>query len=154
MSKEESVSEYDIGDLINEENIFIDLECDSKEEIIKYLSKDLEKKGYVSKEYESKVFEREELFSTELPGEIAIPHGDGEEVLKPTVSIAILKEPITWNEKRVKIVLLLAVNQNCFNPLSSFLSFIETADFKNIEKLKTSNLIKEMILDGSKINNK
>lgn len=154
VNNEDAFSEHNIEDLIKEENIFIDLECKTKEEVIKYLSRNLEKKGYVSKNYEKKVFEREELFSTELSGGVAIPHADGEDVLNPTVSIAILREPIMWNERNIKTVLLLAVNQKCFNPLSSLLSFIETADFKNIQNIKTSNLIKEMILDGAKINNK
>lgn len=117
------------------------------------MSKKLREKGYVTKNFYKKVVERDNLFPTELSGEIAIPHTDGIDVIRPAISIAILKNPIVWSKSKVKIILLLAVDQKCFNPLSTLLSFIETDEFKKIKNIKDRDFIREMILDGVNENN-
>ncbi|MFQ7120669.1 MAG: hypothetical protein ACLRPW_12385, partial [Intestinibacter sp.] len=61
--------------------------------------------------------------------------------------------PIVWSKSKVKIILLLAVDQKCFNPLSTLLSFIETDEFKKIKNIKDRDFIREMILDGVNENN-
>ena len=58
-----------------------------------------------------------------------------------------------WSKSKVKIILLLAVDQKCFNPLSTLLSFIETDEFKKIKNIKDRDFIREMILDGVNENN-
>lgn len=149
----ETNKKYELSDLIHKEDIFVDLQVKSKEEVLKYMSKKLREKGYVTKNFYKKVVERDNLFPTELSDEIAIPHTDGIDVIRPAISIAILKKPIVWSKSKVKIILLLAVDQKCFNPLSTLLSFIETDEFKKIKNIKDRDFIREMILDGVNENN-
>ncbi|VIG15383.1 PTS operon transcription antiterminator [Clostridioides difficile] len=149
----ETNKKYELSDLIHKEDIFVDLQVKSKEEVLKYMSKKLREKGYVTKNFYKKVVERDNLFPTELSDEIAIPHTDGIDVIRPAISIAILKNPIVWSKNKVKIILLLAVDQKCFNPLSTLLSFIETDEFKQIKNIKDRDFIREMILDGVNENN-
>ena len=66
----------------------------------------------VNKNYEETVLYRETVASTALSNRVAIPHGMPEYVKQPTVAIAVLDNPIRWNEigQEVETVFLLAVN--------------------------------------------
>lgn len=80
--------------LLDEELVFIDQEFSSKEEMIKYFSLELNKKGYVKDTYADAVLRRENVFPTGLDtGEIkiCIPHTDCEHVKKPGILVCTLK---------------------------------------------------------------
>ncbi len=50
----ETNKKYELSDLIHKEDIFVDLQVKSKEEVLKYMSKKLREKGYVTKIYYKK----------------------------------------------------------------------------------------------------
>lgn len=78
------------------------------EEVIHFLCKQLYEKGYCKKDYVEKVLERESLSSTAFGNYYAIPHAIKREAKKNAVSICSLEKPISWQGKKVKLVLLLA----------------------------------------------
>lgn len=109
--------------LVSEENIYTGLAAASFEELIQKMSLPLIETGAVSREFPENVIKREKLFPTGLPTSsygAAIPHTDPEYVLKNTISVASLKEPIEMNvmggtkddKVYVSIVFLLALGES------------------------------------------
>ena len=103
-------------EVLREENCFVNIEADNKEEAIKFLANKLYSKGFVKSEFEEKVLEREVVFPTGLPIEgkhkVAIPHTDSEYVNENTLAIATLKEPVDFycmadNNVTVKVSLII-----------------------------------------------
>ena len=89
--------------------------------------------GYVTKEYQQTVFEREAIMSTDLGNRIAIPHGSEKEIIESKVAVVTLKSPILWNQHHVDVIFLIAMNMK--NPQ------------------KTKNILKDLysIMDSKKI---
>lgn len=114
------MSMFEFNDLMFEDLIFLKVSAKSKEELINNLSAILVDKGFVHSGFSNAVLEREEEFPTGLPTNIlkvAIPHAiDTSFVVKPSIVIARLEQPITFGEMGsyentvdVDMVLLLAV---------------------------------------------
>ncbi|OAA93253.1 PTS sugar transporter subunit IIA [Clostridium coskatii] len=101
-----------MNDIINKDLVVLDLEASSKEEVIRKLSKLIEKQeklidfdGYVKQ-----VFEREKDFPTSIGFDVAIPHGKSDSVKSAAVAFARLKKEVKWSEEEsVKYVFLIAV---------------------------------------------
>lgn len=105
-----------------DENLVINnLDVNSKEEALEYLSKILINNNIVKKEYLSKILEREVEYPTGLElGNInvAIPHTDSVYVNKGKILFAVLKNPIKFKKMdnpdvdiEVSIILMLAVSE-------------------------------------------
>ncbi|GHV78092.1 hypothetical protein AGMMS49942_29130 [Spirochaetia bacterium] len=105
---------------VAEENVLINVDADSKEEVLRILTDLLVKNGCIKPEYYEIVRAREEQYPTGLPTEgvrVAIPHGFSTDcVLKPTVGIATLTRPVVFHnmvakdeELPVKLVFLFAL---------------------------------------------
>jgi PTS system galactitol-specific IIA component len=83
----------------DESIILLDLEADSKEEVLKIMSDSLAEKGLIKDSYLEAVIAREEEFATGLPTggvSVAIPHTDVEHVNRKTISIGVLKKPVAF----------------------------------------------------------
>lgn len=98
--------------LIKAPFIFHITEKVQKEALLHQMCEKLYHNGMVNKNYEETVLYRETVASTALSNRVAIPHGMPEYVKQPTVAIAVLDNPIRWNEigQEVETVFLLAVN--------------------------------------------
>lgn len=107
---------------IKEENILILDESKDAKDVITRLSGLLEQTGDVKPSFCEAVLEREKSMPTglELDGEIhaAIPHADVEHVLKPSMALAVLGQPVTFKcmvepdkDLNVRLVFLLAMNE-------------------------------------------
>lgn len=99
---------------IQKENILLDLEAKTKEEVITIMATKLFEKGYLSnlEDFIAAVFERESHMSTGVGNNLAIPHGKSDAVCKSTVAVAKLATPIEWvslDDKPVNFVFLLAI---------------------------------------------
>lgn len=71
----------------------------------------LERREYVSGEFEASVLERERNSSTVLSPQVAIPHGLPDYVRVSRAAAALLDTPLSWNgSERVDTVFLLAFN--------------------------------------------
>lgn len=108
-------------DFLKDELIFTDLDVEKKEDLFKKLCDNLNKNGYVKESFYNGVVKREEFFPTGVALEhysVAIPHTDAEHVIKPCISIALLKKPIKFKRMEddtldvyVRIVFMLALNE-------------------------------------------
>ena len=105
---------------VTEENVLVNLEASTKEEVIRILVDLLVKNGSVKPEYYDILISREEEYPTGLPTEgvhVAIPHGCSEgTVSKPAIAVATLRQKVTFRnmaskeeELSVGIVFLLAL---------------------------------------------
>jgi PTS system galactitol-specific IIA component len=91
---------------VTEENVLINVDADSKEELLRLLTELLVKNGCVTPEYYDVLIEREEQYPTGLPTEgvkVAIPHGfSPSSVLKPAVGVATLARPVVFRNMACK----------------------------------------------------
>jgi activator of the mannose operon, transcriptional antiterminator len=92
--------------------VFPHLAETNKYEIIKKLSTDLFKKGYVEKEYMESAMIRERMAATTVGAGIAIPHGNPKYIKQSVIAVATLKEPVDWGAEKVSLVFLLAVRND------------------------------------------
>lgn len=99
-----------LSKIIDETVVFVQLDFDNKTDVLKYLCHQMYKNGYVTKNYEKTVFNRENIMSTDLGNRIAIPHGDEKEIIESKIAIATLKKPILWNQHNVDVIFLIAMN--------------------------------------------
>ncbi|GAB3056939.1 PTS sugar transporter subunit IIA [Salinicoccus sesuvii] len=108
--------------VFDESIILLDLEADSKEAVLTAMANNLEQRGLIKDSYLQAVIEREEEFATGLPTggvSVAIPHTDVEHVIKKTISVAVLKNPVPFgmmgdpNETvDVELVFMLAMDKS------------------------------------------
>lgn len=86
-----------INNIYNENLVLLNQTYESKEELLESICYMLAEEGYVTKDYINTVISREKISSTAYEN-IAIPHGDHNEVLKPCIVICILKKPVCWDK--------------------------------------------------------
>jgi galactitol PTS system EIIA component len=106
---------------LDESIILLDVEGETKEEVLKIMADQLVRKGLVKKSFVHAVIQRENQFATGLPTagvSIAIPHTDKEHVKGKAMSIAVLKKPVDFGVMGedhqtvpVKIVFMLVMDE-------------------------------------------
>lgn len=79
-----------------------------REDILNEAISVLENGNFVSRNYRSSIFNREEVSPTDLDN-IAVPHGNPDDVLETQLVIVRLKKPILWKYSNVQYVFLFAV---------------------------------------------
>lgn len=106
----------DLKNLTNENLITIDLDLNKKEDVIKYLVKQLYDEGKLSseKDFYNAVLDREALSPTGFEAGLAVPHGKSNAVKEAAFAVAKLKRPISeWESvdenNKVELVFLLAI---------------------------------------------
>ncbi|MEZ7893167.1 MAG: PTS sugar transporter subunit IIA [Candidatus Wallbacteria bacterium] len=110
-------------DYLEKINIFKEFTAATKDEALEKLSSCLVKSGAVTDydEFIGTVFAREELGSTGIGENVAMPHGKSSSVNKMTVAVAVMKDPIVFDSadgKPVKYIFLVA------SPLNSDTMYI------------------------------
>lgn len=88
-------------DYLFKELIFLDVEEQSDEDVLRFIADKLFKAGFVRESFSDAIVNRESYAPTGLNTEgiqVAIPHTDPEHVLKPCLAIATLKKPVTFKE--------------------------------------------------------
>lgn len=139
--------------MINKNLILVDLELNSKEELIKTVVKKSHEEGLISDEqsfYDS-IMERENIEPTNLGYSIAIPHGKSGSVKKPFVSFVRVQNPIKWNDSEVKLIFLMGLPvENSEKEHLRFLSSISRKLVKEefreeLNKLESQTEIYEML---------
>jgi PTS system galactitol-specific IIA component len=83
----------------DESVILLDVEGDSKEEILEVIAQNLVDKGLVKESFIPAIIKREKEFATGLPTagvSVAIPHTDVEHVIRKSISVAVLKKPVDF----------------------------------------------------------
>jgi PTS system fructose-specific IIA component len=106
-----------MSEIFQKENSLFDIDFKTKRDVIYELAKKLKSGGRITDTdlFFADVLAREELSSTVVGNEIAIPHGKTKNVIKPSICFVRLLNPIVWNEEtgeEAKIVILIAVPES------------------------------------------
>lgn len=105
---------------ISSNTFFFNDNLKTKEEVIKRYSKLLEIDNYVTDSFFKTCLEREISLPTTIGRGIALPHGDEKEVLKSAIVIIKLDNEILWDNQKVDLIFLLAIDKS------------DTEDFRNV----------------------
>jgi len=105
--------------IIDEKLITVNLDIQSKEEGIEFLSNEMDKMGFVKEGFKENVLEREKKYPTGLPSKIplAICHTEAKFVKHNAIAVATLKTPVEFDEMgnpnqklNAEMIFLLALN--------------------------------------------
>lgn len=99
---------------------YLDLDINTPEEVLTFMSNELYNAGYVDKEFKESVLKREELSPTSFIYSFAIPHPIKSMSRESKISVAVLKKPIQWGKFQVKLVLLLSIQKNSEKIMRTF----------------------------------
>jgi len=151
------------GLAICEENILVQSTEKGCEEIIQRLGNLLYRNGYVKESFTQAALDREKLYPTGLQTNtvgFAIPHTDVEHVLKASLAIATLREPVFFRAMDnsdvnipVTIVMMLAIQdpKKVVQTLRSVISILENEEaLAALTQASRSLEIKEVVCDHIK----
>ncbi|MCT1795811.1 BglG family transcription antiterminator [Helcococcus kunzii] len=133
-------------EFLNMNDIYLDLDFSTKEEVLKYLTDEIVKKGKTPESLYESIMEREHIATTSFGNNVAIPHSI-EPIAKETfITIGILKNPIIWSDKKVQLIIVLNVAKNTaqnYDSMYKLLLQIIDND-KDVKDLINSNSAKEL----------
>lgn len=97
-NEETETSNNDLGEILNKNNIALNVEVSSRDELLQYLSDFSEKLGYStdSRAVYKKYLAREAENSTGMEKGIAIPHAQDKSIKGSAMLIAKLAKPVEW----------------------------------------------------------
>lgn len=141
----------DIQEIIHDDLILLDVEFKDKNEALAQMVMMLQERGYVDEDFLLGVYKREAIFPTFLKGNVAIPHGYPQNVIKPVALIAKLKNPIEWHEKRkVDIIFLIAYKNNSKKYFKDFYKKIMNVEvLEMIKNAESKDEMKKLIINHS-----
>lgn len=134
--------------LFSPELISIKQAFDDKAQVLHYMSEQMAIKGYVTHNFFATVMEREKATTTSIGNCVALPHGAMSEVNESHVAIAILKDPIAWDdEEMVDVIFLLGFKMSTHEEIKriqsfykQYISLIENDEKVNVIRNKKSNI--------------
>lgn len=98
-------------ELLLRENICVNCEPESQEQVIRKVGQMLVNSGYVGQSYVEAMLEREKSFSTFMGSGLALPHGVEEakkEIKSSGIAVMIFPEGIDWAGNVVNVVIGIA----------------------------------------------
>lgn len=116
-----------ISSIIKKEFFYTDFYGKSKKDIIDRMCSNLEQHNIVTSDFRKFVLKREEMSPTSFIYGFAIPHDLKSQSHLSTISVALLKSPVKWGEYEVKLVMLLAINEEDKSMLFMFLEWLTNA---------------------------
>lgn len=124
--------------LLSLQGIIVNTTAQDKRTAIIQLTDKLNEAGYVDSHMQVSALERESLASTVIDN-FAIPHGDIDHVLKPTIGIMTSVEGISWDKDKVHLVFFIALNRSVEEQMDDIYSYFYDL-IQNTEKM--SEIIK------------
>lgn len=113
-----------IGNLVRREHYYMDLDCQTPNEVIERLCEDLMQAGIVAPEFREVVLKREEMSPTSFVNAFAIPHAFGAFAKNSTIAVAQLKNPMKWGSFEVRLVMLFAINEGDRRMIKIFFDWV------------------------------
>lgn len=153
VGKENPVSnaiEMDIhhDDLLLEENIFLNKEFATKEEAIRFAGRALVNGGYVKEGYINAMIARDELTSTFMGNDVAIPHGTEEakkDVLKSGFTVLQVPNGVDFGDGNMaRIIFAIAGKDGTHLEILSGIA-VTCSDMANVEKLVKAKTVQEVM---------
>lgn len=116
---------------------YIDLDFDTPQKVLSFMSDELYHAGLVEQNFKDAVLKREELSPTSFIYAFAVPHPLNAQSKESKISVALLDKPIQWGEFQVKLVLLLAIQEERQKILRTFFDWLSNiiSDSKKLSSL-------------------
>lgn len=134
-------------DVLVEKNVFINQKFSTKEEAIRFAGRVLVDSGYVEEPYIDAMIKRDELTSTYMGNDVAIPHGTEEAkkaVLKSGVTILQIPDGVDFNGDKVRLLFGIAGKDGTHLKILSGIA-VTCSDMDNIEKMVAAKTEKEIL---------
>ncbi len=137
-----------LKDVIFNDLILVDKKYEDKNKVIDTLGYSLINHKFVGRQFLLDVYHREILSPTTIENNIAIPHGEPANVKKQAIAIAILKDPVSWEEtKTARIVFMLALKEDSGRVISQLYGLIRNEEFiSRLLKAHTPLEVKKIIM--------
>ncbi|MCM3186022.1 PTS mannitol transporter subunit IICBA [Priestia megaterium] len=135
------------NDLLIEANIFLNQQFSTKEEAIRFAGNVLVRGGYVEGNYVEAMIERENITSTYMGNDVAIPHGTEEakkNVLKSGFTVIQVPEGVDFDGQKVRLIFGIAGKDGTHLEILSGIA-ITCSDMANIEKMVHTKSAKELM---------
>lgn len=147
----EKVLNNRLSEVISPELISIDKSYKYKDEVLDEMIGALVDANYVEDGFLLSVYKRETLGATYLKGGIAIPHGDGKFVTKPTIVITKLAKPISWDGVNdVDLIFLIALKETSKEYFEQFYKIISSSEaLLKIRAAKDKEEIMEILFENT-----
>ncbi|MFF2448875.1 PTS mannitol transporter subunit IICBA [Neobacillus sp. NPDC058068] len=133
--------------LLREENIFLNQEFVSKEEAIRFAGNVLVKSGYVKESYIDAMIARDEMTSTYMGNDVAIPHGTEEakkDVLNSGFTVLQVPNGVDFDGQKVRLIFGIAGKDGTHLEILSGIA-VTCSDMANIEKLVEAKSAREIM---------
>ncbi len=116
---------------------FPQLEFETQEEVLSFLSEKIVEKGYASDELLANTMEREKIAPTTFANEIAMPHPMRMCAYKTVIAVATLKNPVFWGNLSARLIFMLVVRGSDMKYMNSFFDIVSNlvCDKKKVRKL-------------------
>ncbi|WP_182009637.1 PTS mannitol transporter subunit IICBA [Priestia aryabhattai] len=135
------------SDLLIEENVFLNQRFSTKEEAIRFAGNVLVKGRYVEENYIEAMIERDNITSTYMGNDVAIPHGTEEakkNVLKSGFTVIQVPEGVDFDGQKVRLIFGIAGKDGTHLEILSSIA-ITCSDIDNIEKMVDAKSAKELM---------
>ncbi|WP_208587804.1 PTS mannitol transporter subunit IICBA [Gracilibacillus suaedae] len=134
-------------DLLREENIFLNQEFATKEEAIRFAGEVLVKNGYVEESYVDAMIDRENVTSTYMGNNVAIPHGTEEAkkaVLRSGFTVLQVPNGVDFDGQEAKLIFGIAGKDGTHLDILSGIAVV-CSDEENIEQMVKAKTTKELL---------
>ena len=133
--------------LISKEFFYIHQHFHSPQDILQFMSKELQQASIVTDAFYPSVMRREALSPTSFNFNFAIPHPIDSSCLKSVISIMLLDKPVQWGKYEVQLIFLLAIDKLDTTTLKPFFDWVAslTEDYEKLSHLISSNTYEEFI---------
>jgi len=138
--------------LLLEENVFLNQEFATKEEAIRFAGRALVDAGYVEESYIEAMINRDNMTSTYMGNDVAIPHGTEEakkNVLKSGFTVIQVPLGVDFDGQKVRLIFGIAGKDGTHLEILSGIA-ITCSDMENIEKMVQVQSARELmdIIEG------
>ncbi|WKA54779.1 PTS mannitol transporter subunit IICBA [Planococcus shixiaomingii] len=134
-------------DLLLEENIFLNQSFSTKEQAIRFAGEALVKAGYVEPSYVNEMLKREEITTTYMGNNVAIPHGTEEAkkaVIKSGFTVVQVPNGVDFNGESAKLIFGIAGKDGTHLEILSGIAVI-CAEQDNVDQLVQAKSAQELI---------
>lgn len=137
-----------MSNILRLENIRMNEKIDNKYDAIRLAGELLQEGGYVNDHYIDEMIKREDLSTTYIGNDIAIPHGTESaknDVMESGISVIQVPDGVDFNGDKARVVFGIAGKDNTHLEILSNIA-IFCSDMDNVEKLVSAKS-KEEIMD-------
>ncbi|WP_018665387.1 PTS mannitol transporter subunit IICBA [Heyndrickxia acidiproducens] len=135
------------NEILPPKNVFLNQSFKNKEEAIRFAGRVLVDNGYVTESYIDEMIKREQLTSTYIGNEIAIPHGTDEAkeaILKSGITVVQVPDGVDFNGNIVRMVIGIAGKNG--EHLGILSKIAETcSDMDTVKKMAEAKTVEELL---------